>query len=493
MPRDLLIGLDIGTSAVKGVLVSAEGGVIGQAKRLTNFIHPKPGYHELDPGEHYRDLCEVLRDCAAMAPKEGRIRGICMAAASGNSLLLDSDNRPLTNIISWMDSRAADQREQILPGFDYDGVLETSGWIWVDSFPLAIFAWYRKYFPELYADARRYCMNSDYLYYLLTGKWGMDPSTATTFYLADQVKSKWHKPYLDALAIDESQISGIFSSGTVLGSLTAQAAADTGLSTEVRAVLGAFDHPCAARGTGNLKPGDVLLSCGTSWVGFYVIESREKAVRATMLVDPFLHPKGPWAGMFSIPYIGQTVEWYAKNRILEQGESTSDLWTIFSGKAAEASPGADGLFLTPFYDLVNNRPMDQVDFPASVKASAIARAVMEGIAFELHNRIEGYAKVGIAAERLTMVGGPSESPVWPQIVSDVTGLAIRISSNGQHAGAIGAAILAGIGTGLYRDEADGWLKLKGTIRELTPDGEKHRTYRRLYGEYRRRSVAKALG
>jgi xylulokinase len=553
----LLIGLDVGTSALKGILVTSEGTVLAHAKKLTQLRNPQPGYHELDAEQHYRDLCEVLQElgenipekpAAPDNPAENQLVGLCMAAASGNSLMLDSQLTPLIPIISWMDGRAANQREETLPDFDYDSVLNISGWHWTDSFPLAIFAWYRKNHPDLYAAAARYCMNSDYLYYRLTGKWAMDPSTATTFYLADQRTATWNKPYLEAPDIKESQLSTLLPSGTDIGQITPQATEDTGLPLNVHAVLGAFDHPCAARGTGTLNPGEVLLSCGTSWVGFYVLESREKAVEAKFLIDPFLSPDGPWAGMFSLPYIGQTVEWYARETFLKPGDSPTELWKNFDQEAQQEPPAPENLFVTPFFDTVARKPIDLTPFTrtsahqiptrtntqtqtntqiqtntqtrtstrtrtqtdggagpsietqtddltdspldnesesktGTPRRGSIARAVMEGAAFEIRTLLQTYAGKGIPARRITMVGGPSESPIWPQLVSDITGLTIRIPSNGRHAGALGAAVLAGIGTGIFADEQEGWKAVQGTVRLIEPDPEQHAVYEKLYPLY----------
>ena len=134
-------------------------------------------------------------------------------------------------------------------------------------------------------------------------------------------------------------------SGTALGALTARAAADTGLPPDTLVVLGAFDHPCAARGTGTLEPGDLLLSCGTSWVGFYPLRDRALAVAQKLLVDPFLQPAGPWGAMFALTAIGATIDEYLDRLVLAPGEPAARRVEIFNAAAAAAPPGAGGLFL----------------------------------------------------------------------------------------------------------------------------------------------------
>jgi len=234
--------------------------------------------------------------------------------------------------------------------------------------------------------------------------------------LFDQVNRRWYKPYLDMLEIPEEAISELDSSGTVLGPLIPEGAEDTGLSEETLVVLGAFDHPSAARGTGFTKAGDLLLSCGTSWVGFYPIEDRDLAISQRLLVDSFLTPEGPWATMFSLPMIGRRIDWYIENLVLLEEEDPEEKYTIFSESSEKVPPGAEGHYINPFIDS-EHVPQAEIDLHANRSRDEIARAVMEGPALRMRYNIERLAEAGISADRIAMVGGPSESPVWPRIVA----------------------------------------------------------------------------
>ncbi len=489
----LLVGLDVGTSAVKGVLLGEDGRTLAHAVRPTDLRRPAPGQAELDPDGHYRRVCSLLRELAAAAPPGGRVAALAMAAASGNTLLTDEAGRPLTPILSWMDRRAVGRGEELLPGLDFAGIHGVVGWPWSEMFPLAHLAWLRRERPQDYTRATRgggrCAMDTDWLLFRLTGRWGMDPSTATTFYLQDQVGRRWHRPYLSLLDVPESALSRPAPSGTSLGPLTPQAATDTGLPPDTRVVLGAFDHPCAARGTGILQPGELLLSCGTSWVGFYPLADRDLAIGQRMLVDPFLQPAGPWGAMFALTANGVAIDWCIDHLVLASGEDAggepaADRYAIFNRAAAGAPPGAGGLFLNTC------RGVEETAARAPAAAAGhsreeVARAVMEGTAFEMRRRIDGLAAAGIGAQRLAMVGGPAESPVWPALLAEVTGLEMRLV-NGRTAGAFGAAVLAAVGAGLYRGEAEAWAAMgpEGTV--LSPTAAGVRLYRRLYDEYRAR-------
>ncbi len=309
----------------------------------------------------------------------------------------------------------------------------------------------------------------------------MDHSTAITLYLQDQVNRKWHKPFLDYLGIPEEAVSELMPSGAALGPLTTQGAQDTGLSKDTLVVLGAFDHPSAARGTGFLDSGDLLLSCGTSWVGFYPIENRDLALSQRLLVDPFLVPEGPWAAMFSLPEIGNLIDWYIDNLIVRQDEDQAGKYTICSERSAATTAGARGHYFNPFLDS-KNIPRSEIDLHSGRSREEIARAVMEGLALRMRRKIERLAEAGIEAERIAMVGGPSESPVWPQIVAEIIGLELKLI-NGQTAGAVGAAILAAIGAGLFRNEREAFEAMGGNGTIITPSDEAVKKYNSVYEGY----------
>jgi len=479
---DLFIGLDVGTSAVKGVLISSTGEQLALGKRDTKFLYPQPGFIEVEPEEHYRSVCDLIRELASHAPEGSRVRAISMAFASGNSMLLDDNDRPMTNIINWMDERAAGKTEEIFPDLNIDELHSTVGWPWSKgAFPLAHFGWLKKFEPHTYRQAARYCMNSDWLMYRLTGRWGMDYSTASTFFLLDQVNRCWHKPYLDMLEIPEDAISELGPSGSVLGPLTRQGAEDTGLNEETLVVLGAFDHPSAARGTGFMNVGDLMLSCGTSWVGFYPIEERDLAISQRLLVDSFLTPGGPWATMFSLPEIGRRIDWYIENLVLLEEENPEERYTIFSESSEKAPPGARGIYINPFIDSTHV-PQAEIDLHANRSRDEIARAVMEGPALRMRYNIERLAGAGIKAERIAMVGGPAESPVWPRIVAEITGLELKLIK-GQTAGAAGAAILAAVGAGLFRNEREAFDSMGDEGKSITPSNEATELYDTIYQEF----------
>ena len=440
-----LIGLDLGTSAIKGVLTDTRGSVLAEAGAETRLLHPREGWVEVDPEQHYRSVCRVIRQLAATAP--GEVAALAMAAASGNTLLSAAGGAPLSKIINWMDRRAEQEPPAALAGLTAAGVAQITGWPCVASFPLAHLAWLREHQPTLFQHAGHYGMDTDWLLYRLTGQWVMDHSTATTFHLQEQTSGTYHEPFLKRLDIPRAKLSALTQSGAAVGPLSGSALRDTGLSARTTIVTGCFDHPAAARAVGVAAPGQLLLSCGTSWVGFTPVTDRQGILDASMLCDPFLSARGgSWGGMFSVPYIGRTIDWYI-DHVIAPGER--DRLRIFNEAAADARPGASGL---------------EIDLrlpPRAITADRknVSRAVMEGAARLLGEKIRDLQSRGFRYDRAVMVGGPAHSPVWPHVVAEITGLAIAVG--GRAAGARGAALLAGIGVGVYQNEPDACRRTEG--------------------------------
>jgi xylulokinase len=431
----LLIGLDLGTSAIKGVVTNAEGKVLAEASADACLRQPHDGWVEAVAEPRYHTVCDVIRELAAAAP--GEIAALAMSAASGNTLLTDDEGLPLTPVINWMDSRTASCPPAAISDLQGDKLARITGWPCVDSFPLSHLAWLREEDPVRFDAAAHYGMDTDWLLYRLTGLWRMDLSTATTFHLVDQVKGTYHKPLLKRLGIPESKLSTLMHSGERIGPLTAQGARDTGLTTQTAVVAGSFDHPAAALAAGVTQPGQLLLSCGTSWVGLLPHADRDAILDAELLCDPFLSATGgPWAGMFSVPRIGRAIDWYIAHAI---ALDEPDPLRVFNDLADEAESGAGGVMI----DLC-----EPPKLPSAARAN-IARAVMEGAARLLNEKLDAMQTHGFRFDRAVMVGGPSQSPVWPTILAEITGLELTVG--GRSAGACGAAILAGKGIGLYSE------------------------------------------
>lgn len=382
------IGLDLGTGAVKGVLWDGSGIVSGDSVPVS-FLREGDAV-EIDPLPYRDAVFGLIRRLAAAA--SGPVSGIAMCAASGNTLITDGNGTPRSRIISWLDAR----RETVPPD---DSVHEVIGWPWNSGFPFAHLKRMRRENPEMFAPGFRVCMNNDWLQYCLCGVSALDESSATPFYLQDQRRRCYHAPYLALLSLKEEQLPRLVPSGTVIGLLRPELA-EGNLTEHTKIVAGSFDHPSAARACGVTHPGELLLSCGTSWVGFHPAEHR--CVRPRVLIDPFLSRNGGcW---------GEIVSWSKAGLELEA-------WIT-----AHFSSGPDR------YRKMNDDAL----------AGGPAMEMMRQTA----RKFRDMAFPGAVFSKVVLAGGPSESPAWRRAIAESWNCVLTLSPYGKYSGAVGAAMLA---------------------------------------------------
>lgn len=484
-----LIGLDIGTSAVKALLCDSAGKIVATATRQCELLHPRPGWAELDIDGLWDAVVGSVRQVVAQAEPNRQVAAISFSVASGTTVLLDADGEPLGPAISWMDTRTEAEIGGLLPGVDVNEVYRIAGWPFTGMFPLGHLAWLRRHEPERLDAARHVCLPNDFIQYRLTGSYLMDPSNAVTSILYDQAGARWHSPYLKATGISEASLSPLAASGEVVGRLTPEAASMLGLHTDTLIVNGAHDQYCAALGAGVLYPGEMVLSCGTAWVLFLPLVDRNVALDLDLLVGPHLVP-GVWGAMVDLYAFGLTPDWFlgelAGEPSTEAGEG-GDRYRRFNEGAASAPPGANGvLFIplgsgqTPYGAMMRLLPQHTL--------GDLSRALMEGLAFEVRHQFERLAGNGLSVSDIKAVGGAMESPVWPQIIADVLDLPLTLLG-GKATAALGAAILAGTGAGLFADLAEGVAAMRVRGRVVGPDPERARQYDDVFVDYQRAVAA----
>ena len=412
------IGIDLGTSAIKGTLLSEDGTILVTLTQPTELQRPGPGEVVFSSDRCYEILCEVLRTLTG-SDHAGRISAVALSGATGDTLLLGQGGRPLLPTLHWMDTRSGEDPSMDPPGMTAADIYHISGWPWSRMFPLAHLAWLKTHQADAYRQAHRVGMNLTYQYYRLCGAWAMDPSTATTFYLQDQQKQKWHPLYLDWLELDVGQLPEIRPSGSRIGRISSQAAVETGLTEGCAVVLGAFDHPSAARGAGVTQPGDLLLSLGTSWVGFYPVRDRALAIQQNMLVDPFLSSEeGLWGAMFSLA---------------KAGEKLNEALRLSYPEASDEATR----------HVLIEHDLRQAMNGAATRSAAVT--LIRELVQSMHEKMDGFSRQGIAAERVVLVGGPSANGAIVELFKQIAGKPIRVAPSSGHSGAVGAARLAAKG------------------------------------------------
>lgn len=489
--RQLLLGLDVGTTATKALLFDLQGSAVASAVRPYPLLTPGPGWVEQDPEDLWRAVVAATHDVLAQIKPTDTIIALGQASQGGTTIPVDAIGRPLYNAISWMDTRGTDEAARIRSALGAEYVCSTTGWPLSNAFPLQHIAWLRANRPTVFAGVHRFLFVNDFITARLTHEHVMNPSDATMTQLFDISSGTWDERLLAAAAVRRENLSPVQPSGTPVARLSPEASADLGLPADVLVVNGAHDQYCAAVATSVTEPGQMLLSGGTAWVLLAVPQDLQRGLDSGMAISCHAIP-GRWGAIRSLGGVGTSFEWLIA-QIFSHGTEMdrASLYATVNAAAARIPPGANDLCFIPLAGGHTGDAPERggfVDMMISHTRDTMARAVMEGIAFELRWAIEEIQGRGIAVDELTMVGGAAESPLWPQIVADITGLPVVVPVERQ-AAARGAAILAGIGAGVFTDAAAGFVAFRGAETRLEPHGTVTRIYDAAYARYRARFAA----
>lgn len=382
------IGLDLGTGATKAVLWDGKR-IVADCVVETGFI--KEGEKVLiDSTKYLEKNREQIQFLASKA--DAPIDAVSMCVASGNTLVATPDGKALCNMISWLDGRKLEES----PAEDLHEIV---GWPWVKGFPYAHITFLQRSMPHIFNGKNHICMNNDLLQYHLCGKWALDHSSATPFYLQDQRNLCYYKPFLDALSINEELLSPLQPSCTKIGQLKKEMTGGN-LTENTWVVAGSFDHPSAARACNIVKEGELLISCGTSWVGFTPV--KERTILPGYLSDPFMALEGGcWGVIRSWSKVGLALEEW----IVAKYGKERDRYGKFSSDALAGGSAKDKMLETihTFREKV---------FPEK------------------------------KFSRIVLCGGPSESPAWRKYFGEVWEAEIASSPYDKFTGAVGAAKMA---------------------------------------------------
>lgn len=451
MTTELVIGLDIGTTATKCLICDLQGRVVSESRRAYRLSYPQPGWVEQEPEELWSALVTAVAEAVARAGDAGQFVALSLSCQGGTLIPTDRDGQPLRPAISWLDTRAQQPGQNLLQALGQDVIYRITGWgisFWA---ALLLVPWLRAHEPQTYQAAARYLFVNDFLLHRLTGVFCMDPSDAAMTVLYDISTGAWSAPLCAAAGIDAGQLSPVVASGQPVGRLRVEAAALMGLPAGLPIINGGHDQYCAALGAGVVEPGDILLSSGTAWVLL--------AAAARPLWDPqHTFSPGPhvlagrWGLISSIPAAGAGMDWLARNMLADPAGG-APRYDLLDQELLAREPGAQGLLFLPLFS-----GHESATGGAGVHGTLagltlahsrwdIAQSLMEGVACELRWVLDSLESLGYEPRSLVMVGGASRSQVWPQIVSDVTGLPVR-QTELVEAAAYGAARLAVIGDGV---------------------------------------------
>jgi len=479
-----LIGIDLGTSGTKTVLFDLSGGIIASESVEYPMYQPENGWAEQDADDWANAGFVTIK---AVVEKSGvsasDIAGIGISGQMHGLVMLDDRGVPLRRSIIWCDQRTSAECDEITSRVGRERLTQITGNPALTGFTASKILWVRKNEPEIYARCRHILLPKDYLRYRLTQRFATEVSDASGMQLLDVPQRRWSPEVLGALDIDPSLLAEVYESCEITGYVTAQAAEITGLKAGTPVVGGAGDNAAAAVGVGVVKNGKVFCTIGTSGV-VYSHTDRITIDPAGRVHTFCCSVPGAWHVMGVTQAAGLSLSWF-KNNFCER-ESYVDLDAL----AASVPVGANRLFFLPYLMGERTPHLDPDCRGAFIGLSAMhtkadmLRAVMEGVAYSLKDSHDILREMGIDASAVYACGGGSRSPVWREMLADLFEAPVRTVSCAEGP-ALGAAILAAVGSGLYADVPSACEAMVRDDSVTQPAPERTRDYARLHSLYKK--------
>jgi xylulokinase len=458
-----LLGIDVGTTGSKALLIGTDGVVKASATAEYPMFTPQPLWAEQDPAHWWAATVTSVRQVLEEGGVEpGEVAGVGLTGQMHGLVLLDAHGEVLRPCIMWNDQRTASQCAAITQKVGVERVLQLTGNPVLPGFTAPKLIWVREHEPEVYQRIATVLLPKDYVRYRLTGGFFGEVSDASGTSLFDVGRRRWSDEMLEALGVLREWLPEVTESPVVSARVSAGAARETGLLEGTPVVGGGGDQAAQAVGTGIVAEGVVSVTIGTSGVVF--------AASDTYRVEPegrlhaFCHAvPGLWHLMGVMLSAGGSFRWYrdtlGEMERVRAEESGQDAYDLLTEAAAKAPPGCEGLLFLPYlsgertpYPDPNARGVF-CGLTLRHNKAHLTRAVLEGVTYGLRDSLELMRALGLSIEQVRASGGGARSPLWRQILADVFDTEI-VTVNVTEGAAYGAALLAGVGAGVYGSVAE---------------------------------------
>jgi xylulokinase len=490
--HDHLLGIDVGTTGCKAVLIDVEGTTVAAATTDYPLSTPRPLWAEQDPQDWWKaTAASIGKVLQAAGLQPARIAGVGLTGQMHGLVLLDGAGEVLRPAILWNDQRCAAQCETIHRQLGRDNVLARAGKPALAGFTAPKILWVREHEPQVLEAAAKMLLPKDYVRYRLTGAFLSDVADASGTLLFDVGERRWSAEMIDALRIPPESLPEVTESVVASASVTAEGSRVTGLAEGTPVVAGAGDQAAEAVGCGIVDHGAVTVTIGTSGVVFAATESVRLDPEGRMHAYCHAVP-GMWHVMGVMLSAGGSLRWYretlGREEIAEAGRTGADPYDLLIEGAAGVPAGCEGLLFLPYLTGERTPHADPRARGAFVGLTLrhgkphMTRAVLEGVSFGLRDSLELTGALGIPVAKVRVSGGGARSSTWRQMMADVFNVEVA-TVNTVHGAAFGAALLAGVGTGCYASVPEA---TRSVIQEtaLTQPGPEAAVYDEYYRRYR---------
>jgi xylulokinase len=475
------IGVDLGTSAVKLLLMNEKGEIQKITSREYPLEFPHPGWSQQNPADWYEQSMDGLKELLAECDKS-QVAGISFGGQMHGLVVLDAQDEVIRPAILWNDGRTVKQVAYLNETIGKEKLSSYTANIAFAGFTAPKILWMKEEEPENFARIKKIMLPKDYLAYRLSGSFCTDLSDASGMLLLDVKHRTWSQEMLDICGITEEQLPKLYESYEVVGNLLPEVAQELGLSTKVKVIAGAGDNAAAAVGTGTVGDGACNISLGTS--GTIFISSEHFGVDANNALHSFDHADGKYHLMGCMLSAASCNKWWMDDILQDKDYAgvQKDIQNL----------GENHVYFLPYLmgeRSPHNDPLARACFVGMTMDTTRAdmvQAVFEGVAFAMRDSLEVARSLGISLERTKICGGGAKSPLWCKIMANVLNLKVDLIAV-EEGPALGGAMLAAVGCGEYasvEEAADAIVRVKETIepeQDLVEKYEKrYDTFKQIY-------------
>ncbi len=473
------IGVDLGTSAVKLLLMEGNGTIANIVSKEYPLYFPHPGWSEQKPEDWYSAVITGIRELTEGFDKN-KVAGISFGGQMHGLVILDEHDQVIRPAILWNDGRTYEECDYLNNVIGKETLSKYTANISFTGFTAPKILWVKNKEPENFARIKKIMLPKDYIAYKLSGVHCTDVSDASGMLLFDVKNKCWSKEMLDICGISESQMAKIFESYEVVGTLLPQAAAELGLPETVKIAAGAGDNAAAAVGTGTVGEGMCNISLGTS--GTIFISSEHFGVDENNALHAFAHADGHYHLMGCMLSAASCNKWWMDDII-----GTKD----YAGEQAQITKlGENHVYFLPYLmgeRSPHNDPNARGTFiglTMDTTRADMTQAVLEGVAFALRDSLEVARSLGINIQRTKICGGGAKSPLWKKIIANVMNLKVDVIESEEGPG-YGGAILAAVACGEYPTVKDACEKLVKIVGTVEPEPALVEKYEARYQQFKK--------
>lgn len=472
------IGLDLGTSALKLLLMSGQGQICKIISKEYPISFPKPGWSEQNPVDWWNAAVDGIRELIRDVDKD-QIKGISFGGQMHGLVVLDKDDNVIRPAILWNDGRTTEECNYLNEVVGTEKLSQYTANIAFAGFTAPKILWMQKHEPENFSKIHKIMLPKDYLAYRLSGVFCTDVSDASGMLLFDVEHKCWSEEMLNICGVKREQVADIYESYESVGTVTPEAAEELGLSDNVKIIAGAGDNAAAAIGTGTVGDGKCNISLGTS--GTIFISSKNFGVDQNNALHSFAHADGHFHLMGCMLSAASCNKWWMEDIIgtKEYGKEQESIQRM----------GENHVFFLP-YLMGERSPHNDPDargafigMSMDTKRSDMTLAVLEGVAFAMRDSLEIAKSLGIDIKKTTICGGGAKSLLWRKIMANVLNLEVDIIESEEGPG-YGGAILAAVGCGEYSSVEEAAKKLVKVVDTVKPDPELAAKYEERYKIFR---------